>query len=194
MLFQIQMDELSATLSILTAMITPAVLISASGTLILSTSTRLARTVDRVRTLLSRLEELAHGTHELELFDQRQEVIYKQLELTTKRNRLLQRGMVAFYVALSVFVATSVAIGMVAATGRGYYWLPAALGLSGACFLFYGSVLLIFETRLATQSMVLETNFTLKLSREFVPEEVIEEIDAHNSPRLKRLIRLVRKK
>jgi len=35
-------------LNILSAMITPAVLISACGTLIFSTSTRLARVVDRV--------------------------------------------------------------------------------------------------------------------------------------------------
>ena len=38
-------------LAILTAMITPAVLISACGALIFSTSTRLGRVVDRVRML-----------------------------------------------------------------------------------------------------------------------------------------------
>ena len=45
------MDPLSASVAVLTAMITPAVLISASGTMILSTSTRLIRIVDRVREL-----------------------------------------------------------------------------------------------------------------------------------------------
>ena len=40
-------------LEILSAMITPAVLISASGTLVLSTSVRMARVVDRVRTPVS---------------------------------------------------------------------------------------------------------------------------------------------
>ena len=38
-------------LAVLTAMITPAVLISACGALIFSTSTRLGRVIDRVRTL-----------------------------------------------------------------------------------------------------------------------------------------------
>ena len=37
-------------LAVLTAMITPAVLISACGALIFSTSTRMGRVVDRVRT------------------------------------------------------------------------------------------------------------------------------------------------
>jgi hypothetical protein len=54
------MDALTSSLAVLTAMITPAVLISASGTMILSTSTRLGRVVDRVRSLSDRLRELAN--------------------------------------------------------------------------------------------------------------------------------------
>ena len=45
-------------LSLLSAMITPAVLISACGTLIMSTSLRLARIVDRVRELSRETEEI----------------------------------------------------------------------------------------------------------------------------------------
>ena len=44
--------------SVLGAMITPAVLISACGALILSTSVRLGRVVDRVRALADRFEVL----------------------------------------------------------------------------------------------------------------------------------------
>ncbi|CDM66611.1 DUF2721 domain-containing protein [Pyrinomonas methylaliphatogenes] len=56
-----KMETLSSALAVLTAMITPAVLISACGTLILSTSTRLGRVVDRVRGLSERFEELARS-------------------------------------------------------------------------------------------------------------------------------------
>jgi hypothetical protein len=45
--------------AVLTAMITPAVLISACGSMILSTSSRLGRVVDRVRSLSDKLDELA---------------------------------------------------------------------------------------------------------------------------------------
>ncbi|MCA1561995.1 MAG: DUF2721 domain-containing protein [Acidobacteria bacterium] len=45
---------------VLTSMITPAVLISACAALILSTSVRLGRVVDRVRALSDRYEEMAH--------------------------------------------------------------------------------------------------------------------------------------
>ena len=55
------MDGLSSSLAVLTAMITPAVLISASGTMILSSSTRLGRVVDRTRSLSDRLQEVSAG-------------------------------------------------------------------------------------------------------------------------------------
>ena len=175
MLFQFNTQDLSSALGVLTAMITPAVLISACGSLILSTASRIARSVDRVRALLDRLEELAHTKDKLELFEERRAITYKMLDLAAKRNRLLQRSLVTFYFALCLFVATSVAIGMVAATGHGYEWLPAALGLVGACFLFYGSILLIFETRISHQAIFMEMDFTLRLSRELVPQTVVEE-------------------
>ena len=52
------MNNLSTALAILSAMITPAVLISACGQLIISTSARLGRVIDRTRKVLSRFEEL----------------------------------------------------------------------------------------------------------------------------------------
>jgi hypothetical protein len=50
------MVEQLDNLSVLSEMITPAVLISACGTLIFSTSTRLARIVDRVRELIRAID------------------------------------------------------------------------------------------------------------------------------------------
>jgi len=78
-------------------MITPAVLISACGSMILSTSSRLGRVVDRVRALSDKLEELA-GKNAAET-KERQGVIFAQLDKLTSRARILQRSMVAFYLA-----------------------------------------------------------------------------------------------
>src|SRR5918911_5160153 len=136
------MDPLSQALAVLTAMITPAVLISACGALILSTSTRLGRVVDRVRSLSDRFEELAQTGGELPLFEERRAVIFDQLDRLTSRARILQRSMTVFYTALGIFVSTSVAIGVVAVTGVRYSWIPVVVALSGAGFLFYGSMLL----------------------------------------------------
>ena len=51
-------SNLNSVIEFLTAMITPALLISATGSLVLSTSTRLGRVVDRVRALEIRVGEL----------------------------------------------------------------------------------------------------------------------------------------
>lgn len=170
----IQLDALSSTLAVLTAMITPAVLISACGTMILSTSTRLGRVVDRVRALSEKLEDLTREDRpQLELYEERRMVIFNQLDKLTSRARLLQRSMTVFYVALGTFVATSVAIGMVTAVaGLAYTWIPVLTALVGASLLFYGSVLLIFEARLAMSTIRAEMDFIWRLSKRFVPEEL----------------------
>ncbi len=174
------MDPLSSALAVLTAMITPAVLISACGTMILSTSTRLGRVVDRVRSLSDRLEELASAESEMKLYEERRMVIFNQLDKLTSRARLLQRCMTIFYMALGIFVSTSVAIGAVAVSGAPRYnWIPVVTGLIGACFLFYGSVLLIFEARLALSTIHMEMDFIWRLTKQFAPAELVERHKPH---------------
>ncbi len=175
------MDGISSSLAVLTAMITPAVLISASGTMILSTSTRLGRVVDRVRSLSDRLEELSHGhPAKTEFLEERRAMLFNQLDKLTSRSRLLQRGMTSFYVAVSVFVATSVAIGLVAVTGTRYSWIPVVMGLLGACLLFYGSMLLIFEARLALSTTHAEMDFLWGITQRYMPAELLEQHKPHH--------------
>jgi hypothetical protein len=157
------MNPFSAGLSVLTAMITPALLISACGTFILSTSNRLGRIVDRVRILSNDLEDLVHGNAGQELMQDRREMMLGQLNTLSERARLLQQGLTAFYIASGVFVFTSVAIGVVSIVSAHYNWIPVVLALSGGGFFFYGSVLMLFEARLALSSLRSETGFLLKL-------------------------------
>jgi hypothetical protein len=175
------MDALTSSLAVLTAMITPAVLISASGTMILSTSTRLARVTDRVRSLSDRLQELASGQASDEFHEERRVMLYDQLDKLTSRSRLLQRALTTFYVAVGVFVATSVAIGIASfASGPRFAVVPVALGLIGAFFLFYGSMLLIFEARLALSTTHAEMDFIWRTTRRVVPKELIDQHKPHH--------------
>ena len=168
------MDSLSSAFAVLTAMITPAVLISACGTLILSTSTRLGRIVDRVRNLSDEFEQLAHKQMATDLIEVKRATIFDQLDKLTSRSRMLQRSMTVFYLAAGVFVATTVAIGIVGVVNVRYSFVPIALGLIGAFFLFYGSVLLIFEARLALHALYAEMDFIWKLARHYAPAELVE--------------------
>lgn len=170
-------------------MITPAVLISACGALILSTSTRLGRVVDRVRALSDRFEELAQAEGEIALAEERRAVFFDQLDKLTSRARILQRSMTVFYVALGLFVATSVAIGLVAFAGPRASWLPVVLGLGGAAFLFYGSVILIVEARLAFSTLASEMDFIWRLSKYHAPAELAERHSPHYRLRIKPTLR-----
>jgi len=174
------MDSLSFATTVLTAMITPAVLISACGSMILSTSTRLGRVVDRVRSLSDRLEEMSKREAKDALITERQAAIYDQLDKLTSRARLLQRCMVTFYLSLGAFVATSVAIGVVAISNSLRYTLvPVIFGLIGALFLFYGSMLLIFEARLALSTIHAEMDFIWRVSQKVAPAEIVRDHKTH---------------
>ena len=159
-------------LGVLTAMITPAVLISACGALIFSTATRLGRVIDRVRFLSTRFEELARNPEADDMASERLPLLYGQLERQTTRARLIQRSMVAFYSALGIFVATSVAIAVLNSIARNYLWVSVVFGLLGSSFMLYGSVLLIIESRMALAAVISEIEFLSKVSRKYAGDEV----------------------
>ena len=159
-------------IAVLTAMITPAVLISACGALIFSTSTRLGRVIDRVRVLSDRFQELAKHPEKDEMFEERRVLIFTQLDRQTSRARLIQRAMTAYYTALGIFVASTVTIAIVSAAARNYTWIAVALGLVGGLFMLYGSMLLIVESRMALGAIMTEMDFVWKVSQKHAGQDV----------------------
>ena len=166
-------NNLNSTIEFLTAMVTPTLLISATGSLVLSTSTRLGRVIDRVRDLEKRLGELIYieDKSDVPLYDKRVEVIVDLLDKATSRSRILQRAMAAFYYGLGFFVLTSVTIA-VAGLFNIYRWLPIPVGIVGIMCLFYGSIMMLRETRMATATINAEMDFTWELARKVAPKEV----------------------
>ena len=167
-------DSIGTTIEFLTAMVTPALLISATGSLVLSTSTRLGRVIDRVRQLEERLSELIYveNKDDVPLYDKRVEVIVDLLDKVTTRSRILQKAMQAFYYGLGMFVLTSVTIAVAGVLGM-YRWVPIPVGIVGIMFLFWGSVLMLRETRMATATVNAEMDFTWELARKVAPREVV---------------------
>jgi hypothetical protein len=181
-LINVNPNALNSTIEFLTAMVTPALLISATGSLVLSTSTRLGRVVDRVRSLEERLSLLIYveNKDDVPLYDARIETIVDLLDKVTSRSRILQRAMAAFYYGLGFFILTSVTIA-VAAFLPTYRVVPIPVGVIGIIFLFYGSILMLRETRMATQTVNAEMDFTWRLAREVAPRDVISKYKKHVS-------------
>jgi hypothetical protein len=156
-------------LQILTAMITPAVLISASGTLALSTSNRLGRIVDRVRVLSDLLDGEPLPTAKVS--EIKRNLYLVQLEHLSRRVVLLQSALTSLYTAISLFVGTSIAVAVLPQAGEVYGWIGVSMGLLGASALLFGSVRLIKETRIAVASTLEEMDYvrgvTERHKREF---------------------------
>ena len=166
------MDTLSTSLAVLSAMITPAVLISACGALIFSTSSRLGRVIDRTRVLSEKFQELAAHPEKDEMFEERRTLIFTQLDRQTSRARLIQRAMTALYTALGIFVAMTVSIAVISIVARNYSWVAVGEGLLGTLFMLYGSILLIIESRMALGAIMSEMDFVWKVSQKYAGKDV----------------------
>src|SRR2546423_13015023 len=168
------MTNFASAISVLSAMITPAVLISACGSLILATSDRLNRAVSRTREISGQLSPLARVGQSAEIEEERR-MLFTQLDFVTTRSRLLQRALSRLYGALAFFVGTSVAIGLVAITSSAFTVVPIALGLVGAGLLLYAAFLLIKESRFALAAVNEEMDFMWKRGKEFGPPDLVQQ-------------------
>ena len=154
------MLDLPPANEVLGAMITPALLISAAGTLVLSTSTRLGRVVDRVR-ILGQMAEALHPAdgEPAEEVEEKRRLISDQLTKLTARINHLVPAIAVLYTAIGLLVASSISVGVVALLRSGTAWLPVGLGLCGAIALLYASTLLVREARLAADSTLHEMKY-----------------------------------
>jgi hypothetical protein len=185
--FDVNPSGLSSTIEFLTAMITPALLISASGSLVLSTSTRLGRVIDRSRDLIKRLDELilTEDKGKIPYYSRRLEANFELLDKVTSRARLLQRAMVTFYISLGFFVLTSVTIGVVGLIGS-LRWVPIPVGIIGFLFTFFGSILMIKEARMATITVNTEMDYTWEIAKKLAPAEIVSKYNMNKDGELHR--------
>ncbi len=153
---------------ILTSMITPAVLISACGTLIFSTSSRLGRIFDRVNVMKGEIESVL--LDKLSFPAERMEFLHDQLQRAKKRASLIQKAMAALYTATALFIASSLAIAVNVAYGSPEQaWIPTLIALSGGLFLFAASALLLYESRFNLTFVTRQIDFI-----EFLEEQAAE--------------------
>lgn len=118
--------DINSQYTILTAMLAPALLMAATGSLLLSANNRLARVVDRLRILLLKWNENARNQPALE----------QQIQRHRKRSKFLLRACLLLYCGLGAFILTSLALAVDAFSGNQITLLPTAFGLVGMLFLF----------------------------------------------------------
>lgn len=137
--------------AVLSLIVAPAILTNATSLLIMSTSNRLARAVDRARELSKQLEE----TEQLDSEESQRRL--GELGATEQRTLLLLNSLRSFYVALGAFASSAFVslIGAVFAPIQlAIFVVPMELaaivaGLVAVGSMVHGTVLLLQETRIA---------------------------------------------
>jgi hypothetical protein len=139
--------------SILTAMLAPALLMAATGTLLTSANNRLARVVDRLRVLI--------------VVWQNNETRSESLNLQIKRHRTrssyILRACLLLYFALGSFIGTSLAMALDLLSNNRLQYLPTIMGVIGVLNMLIACVFMGMEVWLSVRSFDAELDQDLKL-------------------------------
>jgi hypothetical protein len=148
--------------TILTAIVAPAVLTNACSVLCLATGNRIARVVDRTRTVATELSAL-------EPEDPEYSVRARQIERLRIRNNLLYKALRLQYTALGSFAASAI-ISVIGAAlvylGNAFAFHAIAavaltIGVFSIAALIAGCAYMVVETRLAVRNLAEEAEIAL---------------------------------
>lgn len=149
----------------LSAMITPALFITGNGSLIISTSNRMARIVDRMRILNDLGDRLGRGACDLDFPRERREHIDDQIVRLQWRADRIRIALVMLYAAFAAFVGTSLTIGLDVLSSHRVVGLPTALAILGVVLMLAAAVNLVREALEALRSNRAEVRFYHDLQR-----------------------------
>ena len=149
----------------LSAMITPAILMTSNASLIISTSNRMSRVVDRIRVLNDRGDELCRGESKLDFVAERRAHIADQLLRLEKRGDRVRYALTMLYFSFASFVGTSLTLAIDTLIGNKHLTSALAISLSvaGVSLMLAACVNLIREARAALASNRQEIRFYREL-------------------------------
>lgn len=148
----------------LSAMITPAIFLTANGSLIISTSNRMSRVVDRIRVLNDQGDRLCRGATDLDFGADRLEHIQEQIDHLVWRGDRIRYALVALYLAFGSFVGTSLMLAVdVWTRNHRLVALPTILAVVGVLLMLAACVNLVREALEALRSNRQEVGFYRRL-------------------------------
>jgi Protein of unknown function (DUF2721) len=147
--------------AVLSAMITPALFMTANGSLIISTSNRMARIVDRIRVLNDQGDKLCRGEGKLDFIADRRGHIVDQLRHLEWRSDRVRYALGMLYLSFSSFVGTSLTLAIDSVVGNLLLTtsIATALAVVGVSLMFLACFNLIREAQAALSSNRQEIRF-----------------------------------
>ena len=137
----------SPALVIISAMITPALLILGTASLVATAVQRLSRAVDRARSILHMSEE------EVRKMGCTEEVTKRWLRRYATRSLLAERAVTAYFLAVGVLVLDCLSIAVDRYFNDMLTWLPVSLTIIAMCMIFGGASFMLQELWLANRQI-----------------------------------------
>lgn len=137
--------------TLFTSLISMAILISACGSLIISTSNRLIRVVDVCRTFCDRART--------EKDEKELEQIFYQLERIGPRIKLLETTLTLLYLSISFFSFTTLFLALDQVVSADLSSLTGGSGILGVLILPLAAVLLVIERQFTMKSIWQEIDY-----------------------------------
>jgi hypothetical protein len=147
------------------AMIAPALFLTATASLMISTATRMARIVDRIRVLVATCDRSRRGDEVLDFPEVRRKHALDELRRLQSRSDRAMAAVTLLYTAFGSFAATSMAIAIDSMTGHRFPAAPTLFAIAGVALLLAASANLVIEARTALRSNDLEVQFFFELER-----------------------------
>jgi hypothetical protein len=148
----------SGSVATIAAMITPALLILGSASLVASALIRMTRVVDRARVLAA----IAHERD----WDKKLGITTGQLrawlDSHAQRARHAERSITYLYSAIVVFITTCLSIALDRALGGSLGWLPVILAVAGTLLLLTGGAYMVAESRLSGEQISSEIRLAIQ--------------------------------
>lgn len=139
----------NSALAIVSAMITPAILILASGSLVSSTLVRLGRIVDQTRALIAQGQSLrsSNDARALALLEAR-------INLQLRRAQLARQALLGYYISISLFLLSSLVLALLSAVHfTRYFWLGPAIVIIGGIVLLFATAALVIEVNISAGTL-----------------------------------------
>lgn len=149
----------SPTYQTLSAMITPALFMTANGSLIISTSNRMSRVVDRIRVLNELGDSLCRGATALDFIEERYEHLADQLRHLEWRSDRVRYALSLLYLSFVSFVGTSLTLAVDVLFQNRLVAVPTLLAIAGVVLMMGASVNLVREAHRALLTNRLEVRF-----------------------------------
>jgi len=135
--------------SVIQAMLSPAVMISCSGLLLLALTPKLGRVIDRIRLLNQEKTGIVKKSRLEDIDKDRLESIEHQTEMLVFRAQLLKRSSGATLLAILFFVITSAFIGFSFVSGLQMVTFTLIAFMIGMVFVFVGVGFAYWEIRIS---------------------------------------------